>query len=110
MYALRWVGSNEDPDIFRYAYASASVPPHGANRGYYINPRLDALLADAATTTNTTKRHEDYTQAQRILAEDVPTISLWYLDNVLVHTRRLSNIRLDPSGSYSFLRDATLAP
>ena len=109
MYALRWIGSNEDPDIFRYAYASASQPPHGANRGGYANAQLDSLLADAATTTNPTKRHEDYTQAQRILAEDVPTINLWFLDNVMVHTKRLSNIHLDPSGSYSFLRDATLA-
>ncbi len=29
MYMLRWTGSNEDPDIFRYAYAAASFPPKG---------------------------------------------------------------------------------
>ena len=110
MYALRWVGSNEDPDIFRYAYASSSAPPHGANRGGYANPQVDSLLADAAATTDTSKRRQDYLQAQSILAEDVPTINLWFLDNVMVHTRRLSNIHLDPSGSYSFLRNATLAP
>ena len=39
MYTLRWIGGNEEPDIFRYAYATASEPPHGANRGYYSNPR-----------------------------------------------------------------------
>ena len=94
----------------RYAYASSSVPPHGANRGGYANPQVDSLLADAAATTDTSKRRQDYLQAQSILAEDVPTINLWFLDNVMVHTRRLSNIHLDPSGSYSFLRNATLAP
>ncbi len=29
IYALRWIGSNEDPDIFRYAYGSGSFPPKG---------------------------------------------------------------------------------
>ncbi len=35
IYALRWIGSNEDPDIFRYAYGSGSFPPKGGNRGRY---------------------------------------------------------------------------
>ena len=48
MYALRWIGSNEDPDIFRYAYGTRSFPPKGANRGRYSNPRVDALLTAAA--------------------------------------------------------------
>ena len=52
MYALRWIGGNESPDIFRLAYATASLPPHGANRGHYINPELDALMADAAASTD----------------------------------------------------------
>jgi peptide/nickel transport system substrate-binding protein len=47
---------------------------------------------------------------QRILADDLPYINLWYLDNVLVHTRRVGNIRLNPAGNYDFLRTAELAP
>jgi len=35
MYGLRWIGGNEDPDIFEYAFHSAKFPPNGANRGYY---------------------------------------------------------------------------
>ena len=45
IYALRWIGSNEDPDIFRYAYGSGSFPPKGGNRGRYSNRACDALLA-----------------------------------------------------------------
>ena len=108
MYALRWIGSNEDPDIFRYAYASSSIPPKGANRGFYSNPVLDRLLADAAVETDQNIRRSDYVQAQKILADDLPGINLWYLDNVIVHTRRLGNIRLQPSGGYDFLREATV--
>ena len=48
MYSLRWIGGNEQPDIFSYAFSTARFPPKGANRGHYSNPQLDALLDDAA--------------------------------------------------------------
>src|SRR5581483_9070446 len=44
MYGLRWIGGNEDPDIFEYAFHSSKFPPNGANRDYYSNPRIDALI------------------------------------------------------------------
>jgi peptide/nickel transport system substrate-binding protein len=109
MYALRWIGGNESPDIFRLAYASASQPPHGANRGHYVNPELDRLMADAAATSDREQDRADYMKVQQIVARDVPTIPLWYQDNVVVHTRRLQNIEVSPSGDYDFLKSATLA-
>ena len=32
----------------------------------------------------------DYVKVQQIIARDMPTIPLWYQDNVVVHTRRLA--------------------
>ena len=69
MYTLRWIGGNEDPDIFRYAYATASWPPHGANRGYYSNPTVDALIAKASSTPGQSDRAAIYRQIQQILAD-----------------------------------------
>jgi peptide/nickel transport system substrate-binding protein len=109
MYALRWIGGNESPDIFRLAYVTASLPPHGANRGHYVNPELDRLMADAAATTDRERDRADYVKVQQIIAADVPTLPLWYQDNVVVHTRRLQNIEVSPSGSYDFLKTATLS-
>ena len=48
----RWIGGNEAPDIFRYSFAAASFPPHGANRGFYANSQVDQLLAGAASTAD----------------------------------------------------------
>lgn len=110
MYTLRWIGGNEDPDIFRYAYATASFPPHGANRGYYSNPALDALIAAASAAPAQADRAAAYAKIQRILANDLPAINLWYLDTVVVHNRRLRNIQISSSGNFDFLRDATLSP
>ena len=110
MYTLRWIGGNEEPDIFRYAYATASWPPHGANRGYYSNPAIDALVAKASLTPDQNDRATIYRQIQQILAIDLPSINLWYLDTVIVHNRRLEGIKPSSSGNFDFLREATLRP
>ncbi len=108
MYILRWIGSNEDPDIFRYAYDSASFPPKGGNRGRYANPQLDGLLRAGAATTDQTERRKLYIAVQQILARDLPGIPLWYPNTDIVHTRRLGNVTPSPSGNFDFLRTATL--
>src|ERR1700722_2737914 len=107
---LRWIGGNEDPDIFEYVFHSAKFPPNGANRGFYSNPRVDALIDQARREVDENKRKALYAEVQSILAEQLPSINLWYLDNVLVHNRRVSNLQLNPAGNYDFLRTAELAP
>jgi peptide/nickel transport system substrate-binding protein len=110
LYGLRWIGGNEDPDIFEYAFHSAKFPPNGANRGFYSNPRLDALIDQARRETDQNVRKQLYAEVQRILATDLPYIDLWFLDNVLVHTRRVRNVTLNPSGNYDFLKTAEISP
>ncbi len=109
LYGLRWIGGNEDPDIFEYAFHSAKFPPNGANRGFYSNPRLDALIDQARRETDQNVRKQLYAEVQRILATDLPYIDLWFLDNVLVHTRRVRNVTLNPSGNYDFLKTAEIS-
>lgn len=109
MYSLRWIGGNEQPDIFGYAFSTARIPPKGANRGRYSNLELDQFLDDAATSLDTNKRRVDYAQAQQILARDLPAINLWYKDTVAVHNRRVTHLEPTPSGNYTFLRTAELA-
>ena len=110
MYTLRWIGGNEDPDIFRYSYATSMFPPRGANRGRYSNKRLDSLIAEAGESSDQAQRRADYGQVQQILAAELPSINLWYLETVMVHTRRLANIQLSPSGNFDFLRSAVFMP
>ena len=107
IYALRWIGSNEDPDIFRYAYGSASFPPKGGNRGRYSNPRLDALLQDADGSSDQSQRRTDYVEIQQLLAEDLPGIPLWYPDNEIIHNQRVDAIRPIGAGDFDYLRSAS---
>jgi peptide/nickel transport system substrate-binding protein len=106
IYALRWIGSNEDPDIFRYAYGSGSFPPKGGNRGRYSNVRMDALLVEASASSDRSVRKKDYVEVQQILADDLPGIPLWYPNNEVVHTRRVVNVQPRASGNFDFLREA----
>jgi len=108
LYGLRWIGGNEDPDIFEYAFHSAKFPPNGANRGFYSNARLDALIDQARRETDQNVRKQLYAEVQQILANDLPYINLWYLDNVVVHTKRVQNVTLNPSGNYDFLKTTEL--
>jgi peptide/nickel transport system substrate-binding protein len=110
LYGLRWIGGNEDPDIFEYAFHSSKFPPNGANRVYYSSPRVDALIDQARRAVDPNVRKPLYAEVQRIIAEQLPYINLWYLDNVLVHNKRVANLKLNPAGNYDFLRTAELLP
>lgn len=106
LYSLRWIGGNESPDIFRYAFATASAPPRGANRGNYSNPELDQLLQQAAADANPATSRTAYAQIQKILASDLPALPLWYIDSVVVYNRRLTGVEPSPSGDFYFLETA----
>ena len=110
LYSLRWIGGNEDPDIFEYVFSTAKFTPNGANRGFYSNPKVDVLIDQAKAELDQNVRKQLYAQVQQLLAEDLPYINLWYYDNVVVHTRRVSGITLNPSGNYDFLKTAQLNP
>jgi peptide/nickel transport system substrate-binding protein len=105
MYSLRWIGANNDPDMFNLIFHSKSVPPNGANRGHYANPRLDELIEFARREVDIEKRKEAYKGVQRIVADELPYISLFYLDVVCVSNARIEGIRLYPDGDYGFLSD-----
>ncbi len=108
VHSLRWIGGNEDPDIFENVFHSGRFTPLGANRTFYRNPRIDALIDQARKEPDQNTRKQLYAEIQRILADDLPYINLWYLDNVLVHSKRVHNLTLNPSGNYDFLKTAEL--
>src|SRR5204862_1142686 len=96
------------PDIFGYAVDSANIIPKGANRQFYANPRIDALIDQAQTELDQTARKRAYAEIQQILANELPYVYLWYFDNVMVYSKRVYRLELNPSGNYDFLRTAEL--
>ena len=104
IYSLTWVGIS-DPDIMHYVFHSSMAPPGGANRGRYQNAEVDRLTEQGKTIFGK-ERVEIYRGVQRILAEEVPYISLWHSVNVAVTLTRLKGFALEPDESLYSLKTA----
>jgi peptide/nickel transport system substrate-binding protein len=110
IYTLRWVGgANQDPEIFEYIFDTQSFAPRRANRSYYSSSQVDAWIEQGRSELDQPKRKQIYARVQQQTLHDLPTLNLWYFDNVIVHTARIKNIHPDPAGNYDFLRDAEIA-
>jgi peptide/nickel transport system substrate-binding protein len=105
MYTLQWVGGAvADPDILRQVFHSKQMPPNGFNRGFYDNPSLDALFDAASVETNTARRLAIYGDVQRMIADQVPYISLWTKTNFIVSQQSISGVSLTPFADFFFLK------
>jgi len=109
MYTLQWVGVT-DPDMLRRVYHSKQAPPVGLNRVFYRNLEVDRLIDEAAVAVEDDTRRALYTEAQRLIAEDVPYISLWYKTNVAVAQPNLRGVKLSPIADFTFLKDVSRVP
>ncbi len=52
------------------------------------------------------KRRALFLRVQETLAEDLPYISLWYPDNVIVASKSIKNLRMSATGTWRSLFDA----
>jgi peptide/nickel transport system substrate-binding protein len=103
LYTLRWIGANNDPGFLEFAFSSKRIPPMGGNRGHYRNPEVDSLLDQARVEGDQERRRELFSKAQKKIAADLPYFSLFFMDNVSVHRKRISYVRISPTGDYDFL-------
>jgi peptide/nickel transport system substrate-binding protein len=106
MFSLQWVGAAmADPDILRRVFYSTETPPAGFNRGHYSNPEVDRLLDLAGAATSEAERKKYYGDAQKIIAEDAPYISIWNRTNVAVAQPTLFGLHLNAVGNFESLKD-----
>ncbi len=104
--SLQWIGTN-DPNHYYNVFDSKKTPP-GLNRGFYSNPAMDRLVEAGMRTLNPAERAKIYAQVQQLAAEDLPYVSLWWVDNVAVMNRRLVGFDAYPNGSFRSLATLTL--
>lgn len=104
LYSLSWVGIRT-PDIFRYVFHSASVPPEGANRGRYRSPRADRLIEAARSAQDLDRQAALYRELQELLLGELPYVPLWYEDQIYACRNEVEGYRLAPDGNYDGLVD-----
>ena len=106
---MRWVGAI-DPDIYRYVFYSKSIPPEGANRGYYKDEEVDRLILQAKKNLYQEELKRLYSQIQRKVALDVPYISLWHSTNVAIMKKGINGLKLYPTASFKALKNIYISP
>lgn len=94
-FANAFMPETVDPDVtFSFLYSSAAIP--SPNRMRFSNERVDELITLARQTTDQEERAEYYSEALKIVTDQVPTIFINHdiqtvatradLDGVQLHT------------------------
>jgi len=104
LYSLSWVGIRT-PDIFRYIFHSASVPPRGGNRGRYRSPRADRIIETARAEPDPERQTAHYRELQALLLEELPYVPLWYENQICAYRNEVRGYRLAPDGNYDGLAE-----
>lgn len=107
--SLRWIGIR-DPDFYYRVFDSHMTPPAGQNRGYYSDPTMDRLVEAANVTLNESERRKLYSDVQKLAAVDLPYVSLWWPDNIVVMNKAVAGFVPYPNGSLISLSDVSFAP
>jgi peptide/nickel transport system substrate-binding protein len=107
IYSLQWTEPVE-PDLYRWIFHSMSIPGaggngSGANRGRYRNAVLDGLLEQGRVVGDPAGRKAIYSRVQKILADDLPYISLWHEDNVVVYRKGVRGFKMNPQAGFEGL-------
>ena len=73
-----------------------------ANDGDYTSPELDAKL-DEAAAAQPEEAIALYQEAELMLAEDMPSVPLWYYKTIAGYSSNVDNVKIDPFGTTDLL-------
>ena len=111
MYTGIWIGGNQDPIFLRDLFASSKIPGGSVsccNRSRYANTEVDRIVEEAINSTDRERAKQLYQQTWQIVSNELPLLPLWYPANIVVANKRIGNIKISPSGDYSFVKDIVL--
>ena len=79
-------GPNADPDVLRLLFSS-KVPPSLQSASAYANPAFDDLAARQRSTFDLAQRQAIVAEMQRLLADDIPVMPLYFPESSLLFRR-----------------------
>jgi dipeptide transport system substrate-binding protein len=99
---MGWAGDNGDPDNFLTPQFSCASLQSGLNFARYCDPELDRLITDAKTTSDTTKRAQDYEAAQKIIHDQALWLPLGYPTATALTRPNVVGYKVSPFGRVNF--------
>lgn len=100
-----------EPDLYINFFESHRIPTRdnldaGGNRERYRNEEIDKLIIEGRRTVDREGRKRIYAQIQRIIAGDVPVVSLWHEDNIAAMRKNVEGFKMLPTAQLSGLASA----
>lgn len=106
MYYGGWSASTGDADWgIRPLFYGESFPPAMFNVAYYKNPKVDADIKGAISTSDPVKRGEFYANIQKATWQDAPWLFLAVPQNLSAKSKNLSGVYMLPDRGF-LLEDA----
>ncbi|MGZ3405242.1 MAG: ABC transporter substrate-binding protein [Polyangia bacterium] len=106
--ALMQIPEISEPDLYINFFHSTRIPTRenldaGGNRERYRNPEVDALITQGRRTLDRDGRKQIYGQIQKLIARDVPVVSLWHEDNIAAMRKNVAGFVMLPTAQLSNL-------
>ena len=104
-----------EPDLYSHFFGSKRIPTRedldaGGNRARYRNPELDKLFDQGRAEMDREKRKVIYSEVQKILAREVPVVSLWHEDNIAAMRREVQGYQILPTAQLTTLARTYKSP
>jgi len=101
-----------EPELYTNFFASQRIPTRenldaGGNKVRYRRPELDKLLEAGRRELDRSRRKLIYAEVQRVLARDLPVISLWHEDNVAAMRKGVTGYQILPTGQFTTLKQTS---
>ncbi|MCC6626808.1 MAG: hypothetical protein IT340_05315, partial [Chloroflexi bacterium] len=94
-YVLSWLADYPDPQTFVDTLFRSDSPE---NHAAYANARVDALLDEAARSTDPARRADLYRQAQRLILDDAVVLPLYFATDYLLVKPHVKGLTVTPMG------------
>ncbi|KRE61236.1 ABC transporter substrate-binding protein [Nostocoides sp. Soil756] len=73
-----------------------------SNDGDYSNPAFDKLLTEAAAETDPAAANKKYQEAEALLAQDMPSIPMWYGKTTMGWSDKVTGVKITAFGTIDF--------
>ncbi|MCS6759917.1 MAG: ABC transporter substrate-binding protein, partial [Candidatus Devosia euplotis] len=100
-FQIGWTGDNGDPDNFFATLFSCSAIGV-SNYSSWCDDDFEKLIQDAKTTSDQAERTKLYEQAQAVLKEQAPALTLAHSKVLMPMNKHVTSFTMDPLGTHRF--------